>query len=161
MYSCIKERYFLYPNLIVDKLKDNKKNNKIEENLLNDSITILYSNKIYEIKNNSILIALEHSSFFYENNEYLNEFILNNDNMFLLDKNIPMEAFFKDKNIILISLRSTSIITFCKILGPKNAICIQNLINKNKDDLYTAFGKLGVFFPNSVEEIILKIKNNV
>ena len=51
MYSCIKERYFLYPNLIVDKLKDNKKNNKIEENLLNDSITILYSNKIYEIKN--------------------------------------------------------------------------------------------------------------
>ena len=32
---------------------------------------------------------------------------------------------------------------------------------KNKDDLYTAFGKLGVFFPNSVEEIILKIKNNV
>ena len=196
MYSCIKERYFLYPNLIVDKLKDNKKNNKIEENLLNDSITILYSNKIYEIKNNSILIALEHSSFFdeineynlhdyiniiekiskyatklnhniyikyhpRENNEYLNEFILNKDNMFLLDKNIPMEAFFKDKNIILISLRSTSIITFCKILGPKNAICIQNLINKNKDDLYTAFGKLGVFFPNSVEEIILKIKNNV
>ena len=196
MYSCIKERYFLYPNLIVDKLKDNKKNNKIEENLLNDSITILYSNKIYEIKNNSILIVLEHSSFFdeineynlhdyiniiekiskyatklnhniyikyhpRENNEYLNEFILNNDNMFLLDKNIPMEAFFKDKNIILISLKSTSIITFCKILGPKNAICIQNLINKNKDDLYTAFGKLGVFFPNSVEEIILKIKNNV
>ena len=196
MYSCIKERYFLYPNLIVDKLKDNKKNNKIEENLLNDSMTILYSNKIYEIKNNSILIALEHSSFFdeineynlhdyiniiekiskyatklnhniyikyhpRENNEYLNEFILNKDNMFLLDKNIPMEAFFKDKNIILISLKSTSIITFCKILGPKNAICIQNLINKNKDDLYTAFGKLGVFFPNSVEEIILKIKNNV
>ena len=38
---------------------------------------------------------------------------------------------------------------------------VQNLINKNKDDLYTAFGKLGVFFPNSVEEIILKIKNNV
>ena len=198
--SEIKTQYILNTRLNTDGkiiyVEDGMANYKIEENLLNDSITILYSNKIYEIKNNSILIALEHSSFFYEineynlhdyiniiekiskyatklnhniyikyhpreNNEYLNEFILNNDNMFLLDKNIPMEAFFKDKNIILISLRSTSIITFCKILGPKNAICIQNLINKNKDDLYTAFGKLGVFFPNSVEEIILKIKNNV
>ena len=38
-------------------------------------------------------------------------------------------------------------------------MCIKQI--KNKDDLYTAFGKLGVFFPNSVEEIILKIKNNV
>ena len=196
MYSHIKERYFLYPNLIVDKLKDNKKNNKIEKLLLNDSITILYYNKNYEIKNNSILIVLEHSNFFdeineynlydyiniikkiskdatelnrniyikyhpREYNEYLNEFILNNDNMFLLDKNIPIEAFFNDKNTTLISLKSTSIITFCKIIGPQNAICIQNLINKSKDDLYTVFDKLGVFFPNSVEEIILKIKDNM
>ena len=95
-----------------------------------------------------------------EKNEYLNKLISNYNNLYILDKNIPMEYLFMRENMILISLKSTSLITFCKLLGPKNAICIQDLISKEKDDLSILFEKLGIFFPKSINEIILKIKQN-
>lgn len=195
-YSHIKERFFLYPDLVANNLKDDKLNNEIDNSLLKDAINILYMDGSYKInKNNIIFIALEHSNFVNiikgydlqvyidtikyiidsisnlnydiyikyhprEKNEYLNKLISNYNNLYILDKNIPMESIFMRENMILISLKSTSLITFCKLLGPKNAICIQDLISKEKDDLSILFEKLGVFFPKSINEIILKIKQN-
>ena len=67
-----------------------------------------------------------------ENNEYLNEFILNNDNMFLLDKNIPMEAFFKDKNI-----KKVLPYTYLKLSKSENIINSSEIINS--DDIKKKF----------------------
>ncbi len=193
-YSRIKERYFLYPNLINSSLKDRKPNNSIDGSLLYDAINILYKDENNSIDyNNSILLALEHSNFVNlikgynlqvyidiikdiidaisnlnkniyikyhprETNEYINEFILNYENVIKLDKNIPIESLFMNSNVVLISLKSTSLITFCKLLGSKNAICIQDLINQDRDELSILFEKLGVYFPKSINDIILKIK---
>ena len=193
-YSRIKERYFLYPNLINSSLKDKKPNNSIDGSLLYDAINILYKDENNSIGcNNSILIALEHSNFVNiikgynlqvyidiikdiidvisnlnkniyikyhprETNEYINEFILNYENVITLDKNIPIESLFMNSNVVLISLKSTSLITFCKLLGSKNAICIQDLISQDRDELSILFEKLGVYFPKSINDIILKIK---
>lgn len=195
-YSHIKERFFLYPDLVANNLKDDKLNNEIDNSLLKDAVNILYMDCSYKInKNNIIFIALEHSNFVNiikgydlqvyidtikyiidsisnlnydiyikyhprEKNEYLNKLISNYNNLYILDKNIPMEFLFMRENMILISLKSTSLITFCKLLGHKNAICIQDLISKEKDDLSILFEKLGIFFPKSINEIILKIKQN-
>lgn len=189
-HSRINERYFLYPELVMDKLK-NKNNKSINCNLLKDAIRLIYRNYDY-IGEDFILIALEHSSFVgiyreYNLNTYVNlikniikelsksnkniyikyhpreeieylNFCFQYSNVYVLDKSLAIESLFCE-NMMLISLRSTSLITFSKLFTSKNAICIQNLLGDFENDLTELFNKVGIFFPNTIDEIILKLNN--
>ena len=188
-HSRIDERHFLYPELIMDELKETVKNISIDCNFLKDSIKLIYGN--CDLNNeNFVMIALEHSSFtsMYEeydmnlysnlieelvvsiknlgkkvylkyhpreNNEYL-KLNCKDNNICILNKNSAIESFFC-RNMMLISLHSTSLITFSKLFTNQNAICIQNLVSNYENELTKLFKNIGIFFPNTVDEIILKI----
>ena len=91
-----------------------------------------------------------------ETNKYLN-FDFDKYRVIILDKSLPIESLFCE-NMILISLRSTSLVTFSKLFTPEKAICIQNLLVNFENNLTYLFKNVGVFFPNTLDEIILKAK---
>lgn len=189
-HSRINERYFLYPEFVMDALKINAKNNSIDCNFLRDAIKLIYGNCNLEDEE-FVLIALEHSSFTsiykqYDMNLYSNlieslavsiknlgkkvylkyhpredkeylKFNFRDNDIEILNKTSAIESFFC-KNMILISLHSTSLITFSKLFANQNAICIQKLMGNDESDLTQLFKNVGVFFPSSIDEIILGIR---
>lgn len=189
-HSRISEGYFIYPELIMKELKNNRVLNSVDCNLLKDAIKLIYP--IYDFgKDEFILIALEHSFFAqlfsYNLDEYINmiknimielnkigkkvyvkyhprekkeyiDFDFESCNVSILDKNLAIESIFC-KNMILISLRSTSLVTFSKLFTPKKAICIQNLIEDSENELTDLFKEIGMEFPSTIDELIFKLNS--
>jgi hypothetical protein len=195
-YSKIKERYFIYPEHVDEKLKDGKVNKEIEDILIKKSIDILYKDYFGIIESTNykkIIIVLEHIDFFKVNDSYnieeyikvickiidilsekniniylkyhprdksnyLNEHILDYKNVDFLDAHIPIEVFYRVKNLYLIALKSTALLTSCKILNSQNIICINNILNYKEDYFIKLINNLGVFCPNNIENLILRLK---
>lgn len=194
-HSKIKKRYFLYPDLITEKLKDGKENISIDISSIRIGIDFLYRHYYYEIDLNFdkvILIALEHSEYFIlsdkcsldeyikliceiidkaqkmnikvylkyhprESNKYLDDKVKKNKKISFICKNIPVEALYKARNLYLIAMRSTALITFSKISYSGNIICLDKIFNKEEDYSKSIFNKLNIYLPNNTQDIIKKI----
>ncbi|WP_297712214.1 glycosyltransferase [Clostridium sp.] len=198
-HSKIKKSYLTYPELVRGELKDKSENIEIDSRLIKEAIEKLYDkfDQDTEVLNNkiNILIALEHSEFFYinnssmdnyltvineiiykakekniniylkyhprEKNKYLDKHIIQSDNVKFVKNSIAIEAFYSFKNLYLISRVSTSLMTFCKVLDSKRAICIEKIFDEDSNRLIEVFEKLNIFLPNTIDEIIQKINNKI
>lgn len=113
---------------------------------------------IVELDKNKIKVYIKYHP--REKKRYLESYINYSRYIEYIESSQAIEKYYKLKNLYLISMKSTCLISFCKIFGKERAICINNLFNKNNDDIVEIFKKLNIYLPNDINGIINKIKNN-
>lgn len=113
---------------------------------------------IMELEKNNMKIYIKYHP--REKNRYLESYINYSKCIEYIESSQAIEKYYKLKNLYLISMKSTCLISFCKIFGEERAICINNLFNNKNDDIIEVFKKLNIYLPNYIYEIIDRIKGN-
>ena len=131
--------------------------------IYNNSDVIDYAKVVYEIiyrlNQKKVNIYLKYHP--REKNKYLDNYIIESDNVKFIKNSIAIEAFYSLQNLYLISRVSTSLMTFSKILGSKRAICIDKIFDENSNRLIEVFEKLNIFLPNTIDDVIQKIDSKI
>ena len=190
-YSKIKQRIFLYPDLVRNELNDGKLSTEINLEYLKKAIDLVYGNYEFNINKKTIFIALEHRDSFNLYNLDLNKYkeiiahLIENfkeynilikyhprDNSKYMDEHLGkyMNINWVDKYINIevfykfndiLIISSTS--TFILSMNKLRAnVCVISKILSNKEHrLLDVFSNLNVFIPDNVQQLYDYIKDSV
>ena len=88
-----------------------------------------------------------------DESDYLNDIFKNFKNITFMNKNVPAEAYCLSEQSYVISVFSTTLLTVAKLISPKNAISISDIMNMELNTLRENFVKLGITIPADKEDL--------
>lgn len=190
-YSKIKQRVFLFPNLVRDEFYDGKLSNEINSKCLKKAIDLVYGNYEFNINGKTIFIALEHVDAFnlYELdlNKYKNiiAYLIKSSkdyNVFIKyhprDNSKYMDDFLSEyKNInwidkyinIEVFYKYDNILIISSVSTSALSmtklgidVCVISKILSNQEQkLFEVFSKLNIYMPNTVEQLYAYVEENM
>ncbi|CEP50983.1 capsular polysaccharide biosynthsis protein [[Clostridium] sordellii] len=190
-YSKIKQRIFLYPNLVRDEFYDGKLSNEINLGCLKKAIDLVYGNYEFNINGKTIFIALEHVDAFNLYDLDLNKYkdiiaylikSLKDYNVFIKyhprDNSKYMDDFLSEyKNINWIDkhinievfykydnisiISSVSTSVLSMAKLGANVCVISKILSNQEHRLFDVFSKLNVYMPNTVEQLYTYVDENM
>lgn len=190
-YSKIKQRIFLYPNLVRNELNDGKLSTEINLECLKKAIDLVYGNYECNINGKTIFIALEHRDSFNLFELNLNKYKeiiaylieeLKDYNIFIKyhprDNSKYMDEFLNsyvnvnwiDKHINIevfykcedILIISSASTSILSMTKLGANVCVISKLLSDKDHrLFRVFSELNVYIPDTVEHLYNYIENNI
>lgn len=190
-YSKIKQRIFLYPDLVRNELNDGKLSTEINLEYLKKAIDLVYGNYEFNINKKTIFIALEHRDSFNLYNLDLNKYkeiiahLIENfkeynilikyhprDNSKYMDEHLGkyMNINWVDKYINIevfykfndILIISSTSTSILSMNKLRANVCVISKILSNKEHrLLDVFSNLNVFIPDNVQQLYDYIKDSV
>ncbi|CEP82770.1 glycosyltransferase [Paraclostridium sordellii] len=189
-YSKIKQRIFLYPELVRNELNDGKISKEINLECLKKAIDLVYGNHGFNINGKTIFIALEHRDSFSLFDLNLNKYkeiiaylieTLKDYNIFIKyhprDNSKYMDKFLNsyvnvnwvDKNVNIevfykyddILIISSASTSILSMTKLGVDVCVISKILSNKDRrLFRVFSELNVCIPDTIEQLYEYIDGN-
>ncbi|AUN15181.1 glycosyltransferase [Paraclostridium sordellii] len=190
-YSKIKQRIFLYPNLVRDEFYDGKISNEINLECLKKAIDLVYGNYEFNINGKTIFIALEHVDAFNLYDLDLNKYkdiiayLVKSSkgyNVFIKyhprDNSKYMDEFLSEyKNITWIDkhinievfykydnisiISSVSTSALSMAKLGANVYVISKILSNQEQRLFDVFSKLNIYMPNTVEQLYSYVYENM
>ncbi|CEP97135.1 glycosyltransferase [Paraclostridium sordellii] len=190
-YSKIKQRIFLYPDLVRNELNDGKLSTEINLEYLKKAIDLVYGNYEFNINKKTIFIALEHRDSFNLYNLDLNKYkeiiahVIENfkeynilikyhprDDSKYMDEYLSkyMNVNWVDKYINIevfykyddiLIISSTSTSILSMNKLRANVCVISKILSNNEHRLLDVFSNLNVFIPDNVQQLYDYINDSV
>lgn len=92
-----------------------------------------------------------------DRSNYLSEILYKCRNIEIVENSIPAEIYFSNKNIFVISIFSTTLLTAAKLIYVNNIISLSDIMKMSTNNLRNSFLEIGIQIPRNNNELINKL----
>ncbi|MDU6115965.1 MAG: polysialyltransferase family glycosyltransferase [Paeniclostridium sordellii] len=89
-----------------------------------------------------------------DNSNYINEIIEENDNIEIIENSIPIEVYYLQKDISIISITSTALLSATKIINNNSIVSLMDIMRVKDINLRYKFYQIGVRLPKDINSLI-------